>query len=114
MVDKLVEELRAQAAGLEIVIGALNEVHALGRETDDAAYDAHMFGQINACNAAKAGLLQAAAALKRKDAALREAAKDALSGWRYIREQHGDLYGVGWDRVETALRTALTPKEQAP
>ena len=28
---------------------------------------------------------------------------DALSGWRYIRETHGDLYGVGWDRVESRL-----------
>lgn len=28
---------------------------------------------------------------------------DALSGWRYIRETHGDLYGVGWDRVERRL-----------
>lgn len=37
-----------------------------------------------------------------------EAAKDALSGWRYIRSQHGDLYGVGWDRVEAALSAALS------
>jgi hypothetical protein len=35
------------------------------------------------------------------------AANDALSGWRYIREQHGDLYGVGWDRVEQALVAAI-------
>lgn len=38
---------------------------------------------------------------------LRDAAKDALSGWRYIRETHGDLYGVAWDRVENKLRIAL-------
>lgn len=36
-----------------------------------------------------------------------DALEDALSGWRYIREQHGDLYGVGWERVETAARAAL-------
>ncbi len=36
-----------------------------------------------------------------------EAAEDALSGWRYIREHHGDLYGVGWDRVEKGLSEAL-------
>ncbi len=39
--------------------------------------------------------------------AAREAMKDALSGWRYIRETHGDLYGVGWDRVEQKLTAAM-------
>jgi len=42
---------------------------------------------------------------------LLEAAKDALSGWRYIRSQHGDLSGVGWDRVEDALRAAIRAAE---
>jgi len=36
-----------------------------------------------------------------------EALADALSGWRYIRDHHGDLYGVGWDRVEQAAESAL-------
>ena len=40
---------------------------------------------------------------------LRNAALDALAGWRYIRQHHGDLYGVGWDRVEDALTAALSP-----
>lgn len=35
------------------------------------------------------------------------ALEDALSGWRYIRENHGDLYGVGWDRVEARASRAL-------
>lgn len=39
---------------------------------------------------------------------LRAAAIDALSGWRYIRQVHGDLPGVGWDRVENALSAALS------
>lgn len=39
--------------------------------------------------------------------ALVEALKDALAGWRYIRDHHGDLYGVGWDRVEDAAQAAL-------
>lgn len=39
------------------------------------------------------------------------AASDALAGWRYIREQHGDLYGVGWDRVESALTAAIAKAE---
>lgn len=42
---------------------------------------------------------------------LRAAAEDALSGWRYIRRHHGDLYGVGWDRVENALIAALARGE---
>lgn len=61
------------------------------------------------------------AALKAEDAkgaALREcveAMEDALSGWRYIRDQHGDLYGVGWDRVEEALKDLIAKhKEPAP
>jgi hypothetical protein len=36
-----------------------------------------------------------------------EALKDMLSGWRYIREVHGDLYGVGWDRAQKAAEKAL-------
>lgn len=35
------------------------------------------------------------------------ACEDALSGWQYIREFHGDLPGVGWDRVEDALTAAI-------
>ena len=42
-----------------------------------------------------------------------EAMTDALSGWRYIRQHHGDLYGVGWDRVETALAAALATLQPA-
>jgi hypothetical protein len=38
---------------------------------------------------------------------LRAAAIDALAGWRYIRQVHGDLPGVGWERVENALAAAL-------
>jgi len=38
---------------------------------------------------------------------LRDACADALAGWRYIRANHGDLYGVGWDRVEQALQAAI-------
>jgi hypothetical protein len=38
---------------------------------------------------------------------LLEASTDALAGWRYIRAQHGDLYGVGWGRVEQTLAAAI-------
>lgn len=35
------------------------------------------------------------------------ALEDMLSGWRYIRAHHGDLYGVGWDRAQEAAEKAL-------
>lgn len=41
---------------------------------------------------------------------LEGALKDMLAGWRYIRETHGDLYGVGWDRAEKAATNALEGK----
>lgn len=37
----------------------------------------------------------------------REALRDMLSGWRYIRKVHGDLYGVGWDRAQTKAEKVL-------
>ena len=59
-----------------------------------------------------------------KDEALKlafEALKDMNCGWKYIRESHGDLYGVGWDRAQEkaddaikALRQALEQPEQKP
>lgn len=42
---------------------------------------------------------------------LRTTLNDALAGWRYIRANHGDLYGVGWDRVENRLNSALAALE---
>ena len=45
--------------------------------------------------------------------ALVEAAQDMLSGWRYIRQMHGDLHGVGWDRAQSKVESALAQlKEQ--
>jgi hypothetical protein len=41
---------------------------------------------------------------------LEAALRDMLSGWRYIRETHGDLYGVGWDRAEGKASAALEAK----
>ena len=59
-----------------------------------------------------------------KDEALKmalEALEDMNCGWKYIRESHGDLYGVGWDRAQgkaddaiEALRQALAQPEQEP
>jgi hypothetical protein len=63
---------------------------------------------------AQSDLAAAVARAERAEAALitaRNAMGDALSGWRYIRGTHGDLYGVGWDRVEQKLDAALAAKE---
>jgi hypothetical protein len=39
--------------------------------------------------------------------ALKEALRDMLSGWIYIRQTHGDLYGVGWDRAQDKAIAAM-------
>lgn len=38
---------------------------------------------------------------------LEDALRDMLDGWKYIRETHGDLYGVGWDRAQKKAEDAL-------
>ena len=43
----------------------------------------------------------------RKARHLEDALMDARSGMRYIRETHGNLYGVGFDRVEEKATKAL-------
>lgn len=43
----------------------------------------------------------------RKARGLEDALLDARSGMRYIRETHGNLYGVGFDRVEEKATKAL-------
>lgn len=52
----------------------------------------------------------AAAELKRLhalNAELVEALRDMHAGWKYIRDTHGDLYGVGWDRAQGKAESAL-------
>lgn len=44
--------------------------------------------------------------------ALEDALLDARSGMRYIRETHGDLYGVGFDRVEDKAAKVLDDKRE--
>jgi hypothetical protein len=31
-----------------------------------------------------------------------------LSGWKYNREQHGDLFGVAWDRAQDKATAAIS------
>jgi hypothetical protein len=45
--------------------------------------------------------------LARKARYLEDALMDARSGMRYIREMYGNLYGVGFDRVEEKATKAL-------
>lgn len=35
------------------------------------------------------------------------ALEDILSGWLYIRQVHGDLSGVGWDRAQEKAESAI-------
>lgn len=51
---------------------------------------------------------QANAALLGASFDLYAALEDMLAGWRYIRQHHGDLYGVGWDRAQSAAEAALS------
>ena len=58
---------------------------------------------------------EAAAELRRQHAViaeLLEALKDMHSGWKYIRETHGDLYGVGWDRSQEKAEAAIAKAEE--
>jgi hypothetical protein len=55
-----------------------------------------------------------AIAAEAKVATLEVALADMLSGWRYIRQSHGDLYGVGWDRAQDRAETALGIGAYAP
>jgi hypothetical protein len=43
---------------------------------------------------------------------LLDALRDMLSGWMYIREIHGDLYGVGWDRSQEKALAAIAKAEE--
>ena len=42
---------------------------------------------------------------------LLEALKDMNSGWKYLRENYGDLYGVGWDRAQVKADAAIAKAE---
>lgn len=62
------------------------------------------------CAAALRALKSQPAKPDPRDEALRlarDAIQDLRSGWIYIRETHGDLYGVGWDRAESKADEAL-------
>jgi hypothetical protein len=45
--------------------------------------------------------------------ALEALSRDAVSALRYIEQQHGRLYGVGWDRVFDAAAAIPLPAQEA-
>lgn len=70
-------------------------LHAVGEEA------------ISKANALLSQIREAIERQERELAGLEDALRDMLSGWRYIRATHGDLYGVGWDRAEKKAIEAL-------
>jgi len=47
------------------------------------------------------------------DEEILDGVKDALSGWKYIRDSHdGYIYGVGWDRVQDKLEAILRKAQE--
>jgi hypothetical protein len=61
-------------------------------------------------------LSQVTQATTAKELAMRAALADMLGGWRYIRQSHGDLYGVGWGRAQEKAEKALglQPGQEMP
>ena len=77
-----------------IIADAAEEITRLRAEVEEQARLLGMSGEREAKLRARVKMLE-------------KALRDMLSGWRYIRETHGDLYGVGWDRAEGKARAAL-------
>jgi hypothetical protein len=90
--EALVERLRERRRMTRKRYGLTGETLAEERDLDEAA--------------------DAIRDLRAERDALREALTDMLSGWRYIRETHGDLYGVGWDRAQEKAIAALAAQEK--
>jgi hypothetical protein len=81
--------------------------HIYGSNGDCVCFMAHDGNDpSNAIGLANARLIAAAPDLL-------EALTDMLSGWRYIRATHGDLYGVGWDRAEEKANAAIAKATEA-
>jgi len=54
------------------------------------------------------------ARLERERDELAEALWDMLGGWKYIRQWHGDIYGIGWDRAQQKADSALANLDSEP
>jgi regulator of replication initiation timing len=84
-----------------LVVENMLEVNKLAEERDEAR-ELLASEKITRDHVIKRGIEMQ----KERDEA-REALRDMLSGWRYIRKTHGDLYGVGWDRAQTKAEKVL-------
>lgn len=87
-----------RSAGLEAEACAVESLRARHQSTTDALNPALR------------------ASYKSGQASMRPALADLLAGWRYIRQSHGDLYGVGWDRAQGKAEAALglQPGQEMP
>jgi len=112
-IENLRYELASEKTYVQQVQAALNrwlpmvDEDSLGKDAADvAANDAYFLCGLVDFSGREFGK----EIVQRKDAEiarLREALTDMLSGWAYIRQTHGDLYGVGWDRAENKASAAL-------
>ena len=62
---------------------------------------------MSSCERVAESVLEANARLIASAPAMHAALEDMLAGWKYIRQHHGDLYGVGWDRCQQSAEAAL-------
>ena len=120
---KLYTEERAERVRIEGIL--LNDVQAERQESDEhiAGLDTVIRTQdktigdlrahIQRINVAYNDVVSRAESAEARVKELEAALADMLSGWRYIRENHGDLYGVGWDRCEQSAKAALRAEASA-
>lgn len=120
---KLYAAERAERVRVEGIL--LNDVQAERQESDEhiAGLDTVIRTQdktigdlrahIQRINVAYNDVVSRAESAEARVKELEAALADMLSGWRYIRENHGDLYGVGWDRCEQSAKAALRAEASA-
>ena len=92
---------------------AIDALRAAGLETEACAVE-----KLRGRHATTMDAFHAAqrASYKSGQEFMRPALIDLLAGWRYIRQSHGDLYGVGWDRAQEKAEKALglQPGQEMP
>jgi len=89
----------------------VNEIHRTGNVAEDGVDEAGFYWASDEVDFMCDYEIQPDA-VHSQVAELRAALRDMLSGWKYIRETHGDLYGVGWDRAQQKAEQALTATAQ--
>ena len=108
-IDKARTDAEAQVAALQ------GELAEMTRARDDfktmyasaGTQNSVLSGRVRCIAEDHEAAVRRAEAAEAQAVALREALIDMLSGWKYIRETHGDLYGVGWGRAQKKAEAAL-------